>query len=147
MAEQNEQGKDNPVENTAIETNMETRIKELERLVTEREAEINGLKNTNEELRGKLVASQEETVAVVKGYRVLLTSIHPEITPEMISGESIGALNESLGKAQSLMMKVKQTVLKELAQTRIPAGAPGRQPADITGLSPREKINYGIGGK
>jgi len=35
---------------------------------------------------------------------------------------------------------------EEVSKARIPAGAPQRVPPDLSALSPREKIQYAIGG-
>ena len=135
----------NTTQNNSAETT--DKVKELEQILASREAEITTLKSAGDELQTKLLFTQQELTSTIDGYKTLLTSVHPEITAEMIGGENIKAINESMEKARGLMAKMKQTVLRELAQNKIPVGAPGRQTADLTGLSPREKINYGVGGK
>jgi hypothetical protein len=42
---------------------------------------------------------------------------------------------------------VKKSVEKEISNIKVPAGAPGRRASDLSALSPREKIQYAIGGK
>jgi len=134
-------------EASKTEDNTVARIQELETLLSEKNKEILDLHHTIGEVRTELNGVRAEISATLEGYRVLLMSQHPEITPEMISGENISTINDSLAKARNIMAKIKQSVLKELARSRIPAGASGRQGADLTTLSPREKIKYGIGGK
>jgi hypothetical protein len=40
----------------------------------------------------------------------------------------------------------RREIEAEAARSRIPAGAPQRTPPDMSGLSAREKIQYGLGG-
>jgi len=125
----------------------ESRIRELEELLSARDTEIADLRQSQQALREDLTRAQTEGGAVLNGYRELLLSVHPGITPEMLSGNNIAAINESLAKARQMLVKMIQTVLQELAQSRVPSGAPGRQHPETTDLTPREKINYAVGGK
>lgn len=64
---------------------------------------------------------------------------------ELITGETVDEINESLKKARALIERVKQEMEAETAKTMVPAGAPQRMPMDLSALSPREKIQYAIG--
>jgi hypothetical protein len=66
---------------------------------------------------------------------------------ELISGDTIEAVNESLEKAKNLIGRVRQGIETEISRARVPAGAPERRPPDLSALSPSEKILYGIGGR
>ena len=66
---------------------------------------------------------------------------------ELISGDTIESINESLDKAKGLINRVRQGLETEISLGRVPAGAPERRPPDLSALSPREKIQYAIGGK
>jgi len=125
----------------------ENRVKELEDLIAAKDAEINALRQSQQELCDGLAQAQAENGVTLTGYRELLLSLHPGIEPEMLHGENIAAINASLAKVRQMRAKMKQSVLQELAQNRVPSGAPGRQPPETTTLSPREKINYAVGGK
>jgi ABC-type iron transport system FetAB permease component len=72
---------------------------------------------------------------------------NPGVLAEMITGESIEAINKSLENAKALIERVRQEIEAEASRTRIPSGAPQRTPLDLSVLSPREKIQYAIGGK
>jgi len=126
---------------------MAARIAGLEGTLAQRDEELAALKKTAQGLEEKLAASGAALVEAVAGYRTLIVQANPGIAEELIAGESIGALNESLAKAKSLVGKVRKSLEKEISRTRIPLGAPGRQAPDLSALTPREKINYGIGGK
>jgi hypothetical protein len=123
------------------------RIAGLEGALAQRDEELSVVKKTAQGLEEKLAASGAALVEAVSGYRAVILQANPGIAEELIAGESIGALNESLAKAKSLVGKVRKSLEKEISRTRIPLGAPGRQAPDLSALTPREKINYGIGGK
>ncbi|MDP2919369.1 MAG: hypothetical protein Q8O43_04025 [Dehalococcoidia bacterium] len=99
------------------------------------------------ELEQRLSVTGTSLSEAVAGYRTLVLQANPDILEELVGGESITAINESLVKAKNLAGRLRQTVGKEIARNRVPIGSPGRQTADLSALSPREKINYGIGGK
>ena len=50
-------------------------------------------------------------------------------------------------KAKALVSRVKQGVEAEVSLAKVPAGAPERTLPDLSALSPREKIQYAIGGR
>ncbi len=125
----------------------EATIGELQEALTARDTEIAGLKQTISESEGKLSEINALLSQAVASYRELVVTAHPEIPPELITGDSVASVDESLRSAQALVDKVKQGIEAETAKTRVPAGSPPRTPLDLSVLSPREKIQYAIGGK
>jgi hypothetical protein len=123
------------------------RITELEKTLSDRDIELTSVKKAMGELQEKLVNTGAALNEVVTGYRMLVLQTNPGITEELVTGDNITAINESLAKAKSLIGKVRQSVEKDIARTRVPIGSPGRQTPDLSALSPREKIHYAIGGK
>jgi septal ring factor EnvC (AmiA/AmiB activator) len=119
---------------------------ELEETLAARDAEIAGLKQTITEAEEKLTQINDSLSRTVASYRELVVAAHPKIPPELITGDSVESVDESLQSAQALVEKVKQGIEAEMAKTRVPAGAPQRAPLDLSVLSPREKIEYAIGG-
>jgi hypothetical protein len=82
----------------------------------------------------------------VAAYKELVVQANPGVLAELITGDTIDEVNESLENARILMDRVRQEIEAEAAKTRVPAGAPQRAPLDLSALSPREKIKYAIGG-
>ncbi|MDD5082346.1 MAG: hypothetical protein PHU08_03130 [Dehalococcoidales bacterium] len=80
-------------------------------------------------------------------YRSLVMRANPGVLPELITGDTIGQVNESLERARAFATRIRQGIEAEAAGTKIPAGAPPRKGFTLSGLSPREKIQYAIGGK
>ena len=120
---------------------------ELEEVLAARDAEVAGLKQTIAESEGKLAHINDLLSRAVASYRELVVAANPEIPPELITGDSVESVDESLQSARALVEKVKQGIEEETSRTRVPAGAPQRAPVDLSVLSPREKIEYAIGGK
>ena len=120
---------------------------ELEEVLAARDAEVAGLKQTIAESEGKLAHINDLLSQAVASYRELVVTANPEIPPELITGDSVESVDESLQSARALVEKVKQGIEEETSRTRVPAGAPQRAPVDLSVLSPREKIEYAIGGK
>ena len=123
----------------------QARLTELETQLAVRDQRIT-------ELETNIAASIKETAAVrtslsqaVASYKTLLAQANPEVLVELIAGDSIEAINQSLQAAKDLVGRVKKTIVAAAAATRVPAGAPQRVKPDVSALSAREKIHYGLG--
>ena len=81
----------------------------------------------------------------VASYKTVVVQANPEVIDELINGDTIEAINESMSKAKDLVSKVRQGVEAEISSAKIPAGAPERTSPDLSALSPREKIQYAVG--
>ncbi|MBL7166138.1 MAG: hypothetical protein ISS55_06620 [Dehalococcoidales bacterium] len=122
------------------------RIVELEETVSDRDSEVASLKKYATELEGMLSASRDSLVEAVSRYRDVVIQASPGVLEELVSGDSIASIDESLRNAKSLIGKVREGLEAEVSLARVPAGAPERRLPDLSALSPREKIQYGIGG-
>jgi len=80
----------------------------------------------------------------VNAYRKLAVSSSPLYSDDMISGSTVEEINASIKKVNGLVKKMRSTLEAELKDLTIPAGAPERAAPDLSGLSPRDKIKYGI---
>jgi len=132
----------------------ESRVTELEGLVTQKGEELAKANARVTELEQALAESKEKLATVnsslaetVASYKTLVIQSNSGVLEELIAGDSIESINESLKKAKTLISKVRQGVEAEISSTKIPAGAPQRTPPDFSALSSREKIQYGLGGK
>ena len=121
-------------------------IIKLEQALAGKDAEIAALKQTLAEAEGKAVELDSALAQAVAGYRELVIETNPGVLAELITGNTVDEVNESLKNAQALIEKVMQEMSSKAAKTRVPAGAPQRTPLDLSALSPREKIQYAIGG-
>ena len=123
-----------------------SRITELEQVVSERDGEIDKMKRTSEELEERCRTLDESLTEAVTGYKTLVIKSNPEIIEDLINGNTIESINESLEKAKVLVSRVRQGVEAEISKVKVPAGAPERSSPDLSALSPAEKIRYAIGG-
>jgi len=123
------------------------RIVELEQVVAGKDSEITSLQQTKDELEDRLTVLSNSLAEAVAGYKSMVVQANPEIVEELISGDTVESINDSLEKAKALVSKVRQGIETEISLAKVPAGAPERTPPDLSTLSAREKIQYAIGGK
>jgi len=126
---------------------VKARVLELESLLVEKGGEADKANARVAELE-QVVAEMEGNLAeAVSSYRTLAVETNPQVPVEMITGATIEEINVSLEKAITLVNRVKQDIEADITAARIPAGAPERAPINLEALSPREKIQYAIGGR
>ena len=124
------------------------RIALLERDLAERGQELERQKKlAQENAAGKEAASRDMNAAVA-AYRGLVLRSNPLVPVELVTGNTVAEIDDSLRKAESLVGQIRQGLeqqqkTKEQAHA-IPAGAPGRTPPDLSSMTAREKINYGL---
>ena len=119
------------------------RVAELEQALTGREREIAELKQCREGLETRVADLGRSVTETVAGYRALVIEANPGIPAELIGGENVAAIGESLKRAQALVKQVRQGLEEDASLARFPAGSPERtMPGGY--LSPREKIQQAI---
>ncbi len=130
------------------------RVAELDGLVAEKDeglskanARIAELEQSVAESNDKLSGINESLGQTISSYKALVVQSNLDVPEEMITGDSLEAINNSLASARELIGKVRSGIEAEISSARVPAGAPQRAPIDLSALSPREKIQYAIGGK
>ncbi|MBA7658767.1 hypothetical protein ES703_66726 [subsurface metagenome] len=121
------------------------RISELEQALAGKDEQITALTQSAAELEQKLAELEESLAQAISSYRALAVKHSPGVPEEQVTGDSIEEIDASLASAQALINRVRQELEAEIAAARIPAGAPQRTPADLSALSPRDKIQYAIG--
>ncbi|MFC1985386.1 hypothetical protein ACFLWC_00140 [Chloroflexota bacterium] len=121
------------------------RLIELEQVVGSKDAEVVTLKQANDELEGRLTGLGNSLAGAVAGYKDMVVQANPEVIEELISGDTIESINESLSQAKALVSRVRQGLETEISLAKVPVGAPERTSPDLSTLSPREKIQYAIG--
>ena len=118
----------------------------LEAELEARDERIAELQTDVAEVEHTVAELKESLAGAVAAYREQIIQGNPGVLADLISGENIEEIDESLKKAMALVEKVRQEMEVEASKMRIPGGAPQRQPMDLSGLSAREKIQYAIGG-
>jgi chromosome segregation ATPase len=125
---------------TSLEQDLEAKTTDIQA----KNEELNAVKaQLSEKDTGfALLASEKDTA--VEAYRDLILKTNPVIPADMITGTSIADVNASLENATGLVNRIKAKVDENKADNSIPAGAPGRTEPDISSMSTREKISYGL---
>lgn len=121
-------------------------ITRLEKALAAKDSELATLKQSFTEAEKKSVELEKALAQAVSSYRAMIVESNPGVLAELITGDTIDEVNESLKNARALIDKVKQEMEAEVSRTKVPAGAPQRAPLDLSVLSPRDKIQYAIGG-
>ncbi len=94
----------------------------------QRDAELAGL-------RGQLAAAGVR-------YRDALLAAAPDVPPDLVTGATADELDASMQKARQLMKRIRSQA--QTPPARVPAGAPVRSTADLSSLSPQEKIAHAL---
>ena len=123
------------------------RVFELEGLVAQRDEEVAQANARVSELEQVVSELEGKLAEVVSSYRSLAVETNPTVLEELITGDTVEDINASLERAKTLVSRVKEGLEAEIASARVPAGAPERAPINLEALSPREKIEYAIGGR
>jgi chromosome segregation ATPase len=145
-----EQGQEpeNPArDNEALDREIESgkaAIAELKQALAVKESEITVLNQSLEEAKKRLDEAGKSLATAAGAYRELVVQTNPGVLAEMINGDSIEKINESLQSARAIMERARREVEAEAARVRVPAGAPQRAPMDLSALTAREKIQYGL---
>jgi chromosome segregation ATPase len=137
-------------EKDALINKLETKdtcLTELETAVSEKDSEIATIKQTVVDDNQKFEALNENLSQAVAAYKTLVVKANPGVIEELITGNTITEIDQSLENAKTLVSKVRGGIEQEIASVKVPAGAPQRTPPDLSALSPLEKIQYAIGGK
>ena len=137
------------LENELLKSELKTKdaaIAGLEQTLAGKDGEIAALKQSLDKAIQDSVQIAKALAQAVAAYKELVAQANPGLVAEMIKGETIEEINESLKSARTLVERVKQEVGAENARVRVPAGAPQRTQLDLSALSPREKIKYAMGG-
>lgn len=124
----------------------DNRTSELEQAAAKSDGEIADLKQLLDESGSSLNRLSDDLTQAISSYKSSVTLANPEIPEELLSGDTISAVNDSLARAKTLVGKVREGLEAEILTTKVPAGAPQRTAPDLSSLSSREKIRYAIGG-
>ena len=100
-------------------------------------------------LRSELTAAKTVIRETAARYRVAKLASAPDILPEMVpESEDLEEIDRGFVEAQrvvgQLREKLQEEALEAARTLRVPAGSPPRRAADVSSLSPGEKIKLGL---
>jgi len=123
----------------------------LEQAVAERDAKLTGLetalseaKQSSEASAAALVAVKEARDQAVSKCLDMAKALNPTIPQDIIVGGTIEEIDASIEKGKALVASVTQYLESEASKAKVPAGAPLRGAISLEGMTPKEKIAYGI---
>lgn len=119
------------------ETPSEPGIEELKAALAERDSRVQAL--------DREAAGLREQLALALGrYRESLLKASPEVPEDLVQGETVQEVEEAYSRARAMVERVRSQLEAKQSRGRVPPGAPPRTPPDLSGLSAREKIAYGL---
>jgi len=110
---------------------------EAQAQVAARDEELAGLRQEAEALQVNL------KTAAIK-YRDVLLAGRPDVPPDLVSGETVEEVDQQLEAALRMVAQLRSHLESQAQALRVPTGAPARRAADLSALSPGEKIAYGL---
>ena len=117
-------------------TRTNARLTELEEVIAGKDGEIADLKQTGEKLEEKLTTLNNSLAESVASYKAMVVQANPEVIGELISGDTIESINESLDEAKALDWSIDKEeaeaaveVLKkmELVEVKKPVRSSGKR--------------------
>ena len=125
---------------------LKVQVMELENLLAHKDEELAQANARLSEMEKVVAESKQMLAQAVSGYKAMVVKANP-VLEELIIGDTVDEVNASVAKASALVNKVRQGLAADMAAARVPAGAPERTVVNLEALSPREKIQYAIGGR
>ncbi len=89
-------------------------------------------------------ALEAQAQGAARRYRELALQHSPELPEELVTGETVEEVEQSLERARETVSKVRGHLESQAQAGRVPAGAPPRSRPDLSGLSAEEKIRLGL---
>lgn len=123
---------------------LKARIASLEQEVLIKDEDIEALKRSLELTRQELEGAKAAYALAVEDFKRLACEHDPLVPPEVVVGDTIEEVKQSLARASGLVARVRQAIQEQAKEVNVPAGAPPRQGADLSAMSPREKIAYAV---
>ncbi len=120
------------------------RVTSLEADLAAKGTQIGELTTQTEGQGQELTIAKGVLESAVGAYKDVVLKANPLIPTDMIQGLTIDEVNTSLEKATALVGQIKQGLEKEGSAEKIPPGAPQRTGPDLSSMTTKEKINYGL---
>ena len=114
----------------------------------EKDTQITELTTQTEGQTQELITSKAALESAVGAYKDVVLKANPLIPTDLIQGLTIDEVNASLEKASNLVAEI-QTKIQTESESKsksesIPTGAPQRTGPDLSSMTTKEKINYGL---
>ncbi len=88
----------------------EREVDRLQRAIEERQTEIETLKANNASMETTVQGLNHSLRDAVAAYRNALVLAHPDILPELIAGETVESLSDSITRAKAIVDTVRRAI-------------------------------------
>lgn len=122
-------------------------LNEMKAIIQDKDREIDGLKNAVAAGHEQVKALNHRLESTMAAYRQAVISSNPDLPDELIGGNSIEEIEQSVAKARNIAERIRKEIEAAAARHSIPAGTPVRHEENPAGFSSRDKIQYALGGK
>ena len=89
-------------------------------------------------------ALRHQLTSATARYREALLTAAPEVPAELVTGATPEEVEASLAQARGMVERIRSNLGAQLAEQRVPTGAPIRSAPDVSALSARDKIAYAL---
>jgi hypothetical protein len=125
-------------------TAAEAALAEKDATIADLQAKLTAANDAGQAAAAELTQAKEAHSNAVNKYLAVVKAANPTIPGDVITGDTIEAIDASLAKATTIAGAVKASLEAQAKEAKVPAGAPPRGEISLDGLSPKEKIIAGI---
>ncbi len=125
-------------------TDLEPALAKARSALQERDASLAEVRGILAQRDVELQALRHQVASATARYRQALLAAAPEIPEELVSGNTPEEVEASLARATQMVERIRSRIEAQIAEQRVPTGAPIRSAPDISGLSAQEKIAYAL---
>ena len=112
--------------------------------IADLEAALSETRVTLEQRDTELQTLRHQLTSATESYRKALLAASPEVQEELVTGSTPEDVEASLAQARQMVERIRTHIESQLAEQRVPTGAPIRSAQDLSSLSPQEKIAYAL---
>jgi hypothetical protein len=133
--------------NTVLEREAETLRQQTvaaSAALAERESVLSARDVEIESLRSDVASAEGRATEAAQRFRAAVLAAEPDLPADLISGDSVEAIDASVAQARATVEQVRQHLEQQARDLRISPGSPARGSPDLSALSAAEKIRLGL---
>lgn len=119
-------------------------LEALEAKLGEAQAELERERALRRAAESEAQRAQGELSEALRRYRDALLAAADGVPAELVQGTTVAELDDSFRRARALVERLRGQLEAAARKERVPSGAPPRQPADLSALTPQQKIALGL---
>lgn len=123
---------------------LERELEQARLALNEHEQELALRAETDLQMTARLQTLQDQAQRGVECYREAILAREPDLPADLLSGDTIEAVEASLAQARQTVARVRQHLEQQAQTLKVPNGAPARSSPQAGDLSAAEKIRFGM---